>query len=426
MKRRFRFPSDTRGNVLIMTVFGIFLLVAVAGASTDFGRWALVTLQAQQAIDAAALAAATLPNTATDTDRGNAVNRYFLMNYPANFMGVNITTGNISATFGATTKITINNVSMPTRLIRTVGVDTLRVSAANAIQTTNTTNGNNYDIMLVLDNSGSMASDDVGDVNSLESTLPAIALKSAVAYCKNSVIGKTDPAVCTNLTKDSTGLIGHSRLNALRYAATTFAANLLAKNSHSLVGAVNWSDKVIGSLHTTSDLATITGYLNRMYAFGGTNSYEGFQKAQELSAGFDPSHVHVVIYITDGINTIADSKSEHYVPPPPSAPPGTLGTVQDSSVPPCNSHDLCRKTNDLTLPLCTAFKDSGAQIYTIAFGKDINDGSVDANTAQTFMKACASTDASGNPNFYIAPDAQTLSDKFNAILSSIRKIKIMK
>jgi Flp pilus assembly protein TadG len=415
--------TDTRGSVLIITVFGIFLLMAIAGAATDLGRWALVELQVQQAVDAAALAAAAMPDKksdgtdVTDADRDATVMRYFAMNYPANFMGVSIPPSAAKPTYSATDlTIAVSGVQMPTKFMQFVGLSTLPVHASSGLKITTSSTGTSYDIMLVLDNSASMASDDVGSVNSLESTAPGTVLNTAISYCQaHSPFVSANPAFC-NLTSASsktdpftTGLVGKSRLNALRYAANTFATHLLSKNSHSLVAAVNWSDGVIGTLPVTSDLPTITNYLNGMYAWGGTNSYEGFQRAQTLASGFDPSHVHVVIYITDGINTIADSASEHV----------TSGVVSDRYG--CNGRTLCTETNRLTNDVCTAFKNSNTRIYAIAFGTEISDPA-----AQAFMKACASADATGKPLFFIAPDAQTLSTAFNGILTSIRKIKIVR
>ncbi len=78
------FLSNRRGNVLLITAAVILILLGVSGASVDFGRQAMIKARIQQAIDAAAIAIAAMPPTASDADRYATFTRYLTNNYSGN------------------------------------------------------------------------------------------------------------------------------------------------------------------------------------------------------------------------------------------------------------------------------------------------------------------------------------------------------
>ncbi|MFM9889315.1 MAG: vWA domain-containing protein [Rickettsiales bacterium] len=420
-----------QGNVLLITGLMVLVLVAFAGASVDLGREQIVKLKMQEAADAAALAAALAPAGATNADKQAVAERYFNINYPAVYLGVprprpTIIIGN-SIEVTATADVTMNFVS-------NVGIGQLTANARSVVAN-GTTVASNYDVLFVLDNSNSMSAADVGSgasrdvpvtrIASVHSDAvaacqafyaqiaPALGGANPIAYCNNAGDGAGFDA-SSGSTQLHFGLQGATRLNALRSAAHSLANQLLNGGSGNRVGAISWASQFIDSVPLTSDFASVETFLDRMYALSGTNSTTGLQQAVSMAGGFDPGHVHAVVLITDGYNT-------------QSAPlvndPSTSTRVSDNRAPICDGFNFCPRTNAESLILCDRLKQSGAQIYTIAFGADVTTGG-QATAAQAFLRSCASLGPTGSPNFFIALDANALNGALGTIASSIGKLRI--
>jgi Flp pilus assembly protein TadG len=426
-----RLRRDTRGNVMILTGLMFAILLATGGMGVDLGRQQLVRIKLQQSADAAALAGAL---ARSPSERYATAMRYFNLNFPEHYLGVERPTPEITIT--NTVEVTAN-ADIDTFFVRTIGIKSTNSlgSSEVAIETRN----QNYDVLLVMDNSGSMAFNDVGYTNIRE--MPAANIPQAHAAAINTCLAdqqmKNNAAAvqyCNDFTIRSMattgyppygfGLIEPTRLNALRQAATTLSNQFLSVSTHgNRVGGVTWSTGLLNSQELTEDAGTMNQFIDNMYAAGATDSTIGMQKAQDLAKDFDKDHVRVVIYLTDGPNTLAgtydaDDGMDEF----------GCNTQCGKFGPKCNGRNFCERTNEQTLPLCNAFKNDNVLVYVIAFGSELNSGDADAISVRNYLASCASGDAGTNLDqyFYIAPDGQTLQDAFASIYASVKKVKIIK
>ena len=261
-----RLIRDQRGGVLITTGLGILLLLGVSGAAIDLGNQQLLRARTQQSSDAAALAGAAL--SAKGGNPQQVALRYFNLNFSPTYLGVQrpspaISVGSNSLSVSATSQ-------QPTSLTGFVGVSSVNAGGRTvvAMEGSNSTTAQTYDVILVMDNSGSMISADAGTPQK--------------------------PA---------------SRIDALREAALTMTSALLNGQNASRMAGVAWSDRVEGRQDLTSNQGTMTSFLNRMKPAGLTDSTVGMKEAEKFARGFNPSSVHAVVLLTDGQNNSSASNT---------------------------------------------------------------------------------------------------------------------
>lgn len=414
------------GSVLLLVGLGVLIIFAMGGAAVDFGRAQLIHAKLQQATDAAGLAYA-----ATDAANPDDVaRRYYELNYPATYMGLPRPELIISTASGIV--LTTAPLQMQTNFIRFVdmtdahSLDFLEISATTRINSS--TKSQPYDVMLVVDNSGSMASDvgsvvpkpaDIGPARS-KGQAACAAIYPRISYPISDCYSIPDGASNVD-DPPAFGLTSNSRLNAVRDSAKTIATRLFAAANGSRVGMVNWSTSVIDTQGLVTDAGLINSKLDGMVAFGATNSTAGLSEAQNaFNAAPDPTHVKAVVLLSDGFNTTTNRNLRS---------DGAGGAIDDDL---CKGTDrgqpVCRPANDASERLCDALKASDTRIYTIAFGEDVRTGAHQAADAQAFLQDCASPNPAGGSNegvyFFVAPDAGTLKDAFDKILVSLKKVRI--
>lgn len=450
IQRLRRIANDRQGSVLMITALGILFMTAIAGAGIDFGRFSLVKLRAQQAADAAALAVATMPDTkadgspVTDADRGATVARYFSLNYPANYLGVDIPASNISATFGESISVTVDGINMPTTFARFVGLDSMAIHATNKIGQISSRDLVPYDLVLVIDTSSSMQKNDVGTVGIREvpaGRLPEV-LSAAQNYCVNTMMsihlydfsdalrGCTDAASNPDyyITNERAGLVGPARLNAVRASAYDLSQRILGTSgsTQSRVAVITWTTETYFNtlFSATGPVPTANNnpyaILDQMFAFGSTNSSVGLKAAQDrLASDSDRTHVRAVVLLTDGSNTYAD------VPIPAKDPGPQLDKYGCNGGGGGDPAYICPATAPISLGICSALKNDGVLVYTVAFGQDVI--GVSGPQIQSFLSSCASGAPGANLGsfYFLAPDAASLSDAFKIIATSIKKVKIV-
>lgn len=447
-----KFNHDARGSVLMLTGLAILILFAVAGAGVDFGRQQLVRMKLQNASDAAAVAAASMPEGTTVEQRRQVALRYYNLNYPASYLGVarpspNIQIGN---------QITVDaSATLATNFIANVGVDQLASQGRTVVERTEARNSI-YDVLLVMDNSNSMswpttapafaqtpAADrqnamnlilpsckaDFGALSEVNCQYPyqpimASGARRSASYgntpncvtnwptdiCNDIGEGMNPPYGTASLLDDGYGygLTGDTRLNALRNVALGFVNRIIDEGEPgSRIGLNAWSSDLIFSQILTTDTVALRRGINRMAGIGSTNAVAGMQSALALSNDFDPSHVKAVVLISDGAPTLSG--------------PRVNNTRFDAAG--CDGRSFCSAGVNNTLPICTQLKNNGVQVYTIGFlGAELTAN--ERSQAQNFLRNCASVDADGNPRFYLAPSGVELDQAFTQILTSLGRIRI--
>ncbi|MFN7186447.1 MAG: VWA domain-containing protein [Alphaproteobacteria bacterium] len=318
------------GSVLILVGLGILVLVGLAGAGIDLGRQQIVSNKLQSACDAAAIAAGSAPaGQEIETAR-----RYFNLNFPDGYLGVTRPTPTV--TFGANGASVRASAPVPTLFIRLLGVTTTTAVGRTGTESGSITNTQKFDVILVMDNSGSMAANDAGG--------------------------------------------GQTRVGALIVAAKTLVSSLLDPNvAGSRVAGITWDHAVIDTIGFQNTNGPVQSFLGKMTDRGGTNSAVGMAAAQSMVSGFNTDAVKAVVLLTDGVNN------------------------EDS-------------INGYTIAICDNLKSQGVVVYTIALGPV----ATQFPEVATFLTNCASDPG----KFYNAPDATALQNVFDAILTSVKKLRI--
>jgi Flp pilus assembly protein TadG len=257
-----RFLKSEEGNVLIITGASLLMLMGVSGAGIDLGRQQLVRSKIQQASDAASIAAAGLPESATDAQRVAAGQRYFALNFPDDYMGVSRPVPNVSiSASGISVSAT---AQLPTRFISFIGIDKVQSVGRSVVSaTTASTGASTYDLILSMDVSGSMSISD-------------------------------PPA--------------GRRIDELRTAANTISSSLLGNNTtNSRIAANTWTSRLVESIGFQSSYPPMQSFLRDMRASGGTCSAVGMQQARVQATAFRNDVVRVIILLTDGVNGCPNS-----------------------------------------------------------------------------------------------------------------------
>lgn len=445
---------DTRGNVLMLTGLSILILFAVAGAGVDFGRQQLVRMKLQNASDAAAVAAASMPDSVSAEQRRAVALRYYNLNFPTTYLGVARPSPNIQI---GDQIIVDASTSFDANFVSNVGVNRLE-SEGRTVVDRSAPQATIYDVLLVMDNSNSMAyniaapayastpsAERTNARNLINLTCRADQINLSQRLCPPYFLGMPaplgglnrfsylTPLLCRNgwptnfcdamlntenplngpgVLDDGYGysFTGNTRLNALRSVALGFVTRLIDEGeAGSRIGLVAWGSGLLFDQPLSSDATTIRRNINRMAAWGGTNPVAGMNQARTLANNFDPTHVKAVVLLSDGAPTQTGPLNSN----------GYDNTLCDGSA-------YCPAAVNQTLPICTQLKNSGVQVYTIGF-LDPADPSLTASqrtAGRNFLRNCASVDAEGNPRFYDAPTGAELDAAFTQILTSLGRIRI--
>ena len=267
-------PARQRGAILILTALTLTVLIGAAGLAVDAGRAYGVKARLNAALDATAIAAArALSEGATDADRiaraRETGNRFFTMNYPADFMSSTPSAPTINARRLANGRWEVDvsaTAQMPTTFMRVLGRTEYDVGASGqAIR-------RDLDAMLVMDTSGSL-------VQSPNTSATFNTLKSA--------------------------------------AINSFVARFVDGNGGDRVGLVSFASGAVIDVPINKDAnrgfnrTTITNGINALTAVGATATAEGMSKAvAELNAipAAVRSSLRVILLFSDGAPNILNGQ----------------------------------------------------------------------------------------------------------------------
>lgn len=239
----------------------------------------------------------------------------------------------------------------------------------------------NADVVLVVDNSGSMASS-VGDTcNTPKAKFKNVALGlfKKCPTCGAVYSFLFVPELCTGQTGTTV------RINAARDVGKTFAENILSGTGNEMAvigfagssGGVNGNNAIKVSTGLTDNLNTIKSKIDEMSAEGGTNYTAALQRACDILNGRqDKNRPGYVIFISDGA-------------------PGAQGESQGDS-----AWDGSEQV--------AALKNDGITIYTIGIALDDN------GEAYKYLKNMASKDQDDHFKNVSGTDYQ---DQLNSILN---------
>jgi Flp pilus assembly protein TadG len=140
-----KFRRDCKGSVALIFAIAIVPLLAAAGCALDFARGVQRREELQMQVDSALLAFSRLAVTQSDADIAAKIRAHILSKgYPPSELGT------ITVTRNGQTLTAVANGTMPTTLMRVLGINELEIAARV------TARWMQAEVVLVLDNSGSM------------------------------------------------------------------------------------------------------------------------------------------------------------------------------------------------------------------------------------------------------------------------------
>lgn len=168
-RRLFRFLMGRGGNVPVMVALLAVPAMGLAGLSIDAARGYMVRSRLSSAIDAAALAA----GRAIDTGNAQADGKmYFRANMPQGTMGASIPDPVVLVGTDRETVTVKATAALPTTFMRVFGIDSMPIAVENQARRAQ---GIGLELALVLDTTGSMATDDrIGKLRSAAASLVEI------------------------------------------------------------------------------------------------------------------------------------------------------------------------------------------------------------------------------------------------------------
>lgn len=425
------FCGDRRGNFAIIFALTLTPIAVAAAASVDISRAYIVETRLKAALDAAALAVGTATGLSA-AEVQTMAQAYFDANYPEEVLGV---PGTIMVTDTPTTVDISVKASLPTSIMGLVGINSLDVAATSQVMR----HGKKLEVVLVLDNTGSMNQDgrltvlkaaakDLIDTVSKSALSPGDVRIAIVPFTTDVNVGVANknanwlkwtwnhPPECTtsgSWWNPTTTCVSERTVSKNDWKgcvvdrdenydisvsppistnnATKFPANSnnLYNNQCSLRPIVPFS----------TDWAMLKSEIDKMVAGGATNTTIGFAWGWQMlthgallsnAAAPDPNKLEkVMVYLTDGINTYDR---------------GGIGS--------CNGSAHCPRVDARTELVCSGIRNAGITVYTVRL--------VQGNA--TLLRNCAT-----NPNmYYNANTASDLTNVFKSIAQALSNLRLSK
>ncbi|MCE9650597.1 MAG: VWA domain-containing protein [Parvibaculum sp.] len=406
-----RWLRDRRGSYAVIFALTLIPVLIAIGAAVDISQAYIVKQRLTRALDAAGLAvggATGLPAAQIQTMAQN----YFNANYPSSKIGV-------PGTLSVTTSGNVVNLSvsavMPTSIMGIVGFNTLNISASSQV----TRMGKKLEVVLVLDNTGSMAS------SSKLTTLKTAAKNLITTVSAAAVnVGDVKVAIVPFTTQVNVGTANKNaswlRLSYPKTVTTctfgiwcTTSTTTITVSKNSWQGCVIDRDQNYDTLSTipTSDVATqypadqdcsiagvmplssdwtaLNDRIDDMVASGNTNTTIGLQWGWNMLVPGTPLSTaattatnldKIIVFLTDGENTENRWSSD--------------GNTIDAR----------------TTLICNNIKSTGIKVYSVR----VIDGDA------TLIKSCA-TDAG---MYYSVSNASQLTTVFASIAQALSNLRI--
>ena len=152
------FARERGGNVAILFGFALIPMLLATGAAVDYGRAALVHQRMGDAADASGLAIGSWIDL-TQAEMTTKAQQYFDANYPPSKLG---TVGKLNVSFSGDNITVSVSGTVQTTFMRMANIDHIDVGATSTI----TKKLRNLELVLVLDTTGSMASN--GKIGALQ------------------------------------------------------------------------------------------------------------------------------------------------------------------------------------------------------------------------------------------------------------------
>jgi Flp pilus assembly protein TadG len=373
-----RLRNDESGGIVLIFALMLTILVLIIGGFMDYGRAVMSRSAVQSATDAAALAAAVSPDNVSESQ---IAARYFDTNFSLARSVVDVEYTDLNATLNDEDVITIDsNTQMETNFMRIGNQNTLPITSTTKVNRRKFSEPD-QDVVVVADVSGSMQQRDISP----------------------------------------------SRIEALEDAYLTFVEASLDNDYEVRVGLSTYNHRAVDQFPLTSNYNSTevstgpraTEYASALQrARGGTCGACGLEEAINILEGNPApatprddgrqfSERKVVVLMTDGAFKDAQSNGRRLFP----------GALDEAEA------------------VCDRMHSNDYSVYSIflgdilgSAGDGIIDGSVNADYethVRPTLEYCATNNADGNLQYFVAPDAETLKQVFLAIAEETQKIRIV-
>ncbi|MBD9446295.1 Tad domain-containing protein [Rhizobium sp. RHZ01] len=454
-----RFRRAEEGAVLPFVGIVSLALIGATGFGIDAARLMLLHSSLQRAIDAGALSTVAKLDTATiDVE----LRKFAVANFNNGEIGG--TLDSLTWTISSDNKtLTVKaSASAPATLMKILGVQTISTSAESVIE--RSTNG--LELALVLDNTGSMSGTPLESLKSAANTLVNI-LYGDDAVAENLYVGIVPFSQSVNVGTSHAGWMKSGSIAALDWGSTSTGGSwggcveAQAVKADDISDAVpsskpitpyywpdrtdnNWisvnksgqkkySNPLTTSLgpnkncpaevtRLTPKKATVVAAIAAMKAVGNTHInfgavwgwrmlspkwrglWGGDMSTYNLPLDYYTKNMNkAAVIMTDGENTMSANVYSAY------------GWLADKKLGTSNETDAETELDNRLSSVCTAMKNSGIIIYTIAFNGP-------SEATQDLLRNCASQ----NAFFFNSPTTAALQSAFKQIGDSLSNLRVSK
>jgi Flp pilus assembly protein TadG len=419
-----RFWNNRRGSVAPLLALTIIPLIGAVGASVDYTRASADRVAFQAALDSAALSLSKSAADQTPAQLQSAATTLFNALFTKPEVQNIVLTASYSSDGGS--KIVLSGTAtVPTDFLNVLGFNEINISAT----ATSTWGNSRLRVALVLDNTGSMASD--GKMTALKTAAhnlltqlqnaasnPADVYVSIVPFNKDVNVGATNVGqswLRWDLWEESNGTCSHSRYSTQSQCVdhgytwtpadhstwngcvTDRDQNFDTTNDAPSAGSTLYPTEQYSSCPTqlmglSNDWTTLSNELDAMQPNGNTNQAIGLQMGwQSLTAApftipdLDPNYKYsqVIILLTDGLNT------------------------QDRWYSSASSIDTRQEKT------CDNIKAAGITLYTV----QVNTG---GDPTSTLLQNCASDSS----KFFLLTSANEIVTTFNYIGTALSNLRL--
>jgi len=441
------------GSVIVTVAFGILAMTGATGLAVDIGRAQLAQSKLSSALDAAGLAAGSNLNT---VDLDAEVTKYLNINFD-NYLGTTLTnvTADVDST-GSVISLAADGY-INTSFMRYFGFETVPISAQSEI--TRATSG--LELVMALDNTGSMAGTSLSDLKTAASDLVEILHGNGTS--ENLWIGLVPFAQAVNVGASRTSWVSSSYLASKTWGPTSWGGCVDARQtggdvtdappSSQIFYPYYWPDDTNNDWITTTtkkgkttttytinasrgpnkycsqevtpmtdDKQAILDKINAMVAVGNTHVnlgavwawrmlsprwrglWGGEMDTNNLPLDYNTQHMNkAAIIMTDGENTMSNTVHTAY------------WYLSDARLGTTNGTTAVANLNTRLATVCNAMKQNNIIVYTIAFG---NPGS----NIESLLRNCAT-----QPDYYFdTPDGDELKKAFRMIGNSLSNLRVSK
>jgi len=423
---------DRKGAAAVVFALTLIPLCLAGGAAVDMGRAYVVKNRLGYALDAAALAVGSA-STSDPNELEDIMLAYFDANYPVHEIGV-----------PATPEMTITDseifvsatAQVDTTLMNIVGIHNMTVAASTVV--VRETKG--LEVVLVLDNTGSMGTTKMNSLKSAANTFIDI-LFGADDQNDLLLVGVVPFAATVNVGTDFAYLksgfdendynpfewggcvmarAGNKNLNDAKpdTQARKFDAFLWPddgnnnwKGYHTSWSATPNRYCPVEILPMTSTKSVIEDKIDEMHSAGNTHINMGLVWGWRVISPRIPyteGHGYAnedfnkaIVLMTDGENVMSSSVYTAY------------GYLNEGNLGTTNSGNAVDELNDRTASVCSRIKNKGIIIYTITF-------QVSSNSVRNLMRDCASEP----DNYFDSPSDTELASAFRAIGNELSNLRI--